>query len=142
MSRRTRASIVAVLGLALAAPLGARADEAPGRAGHSFKSLREGASRSTSAGKGSPSAWWAGTAGLVAVLAAVGALSVAARRLRPRDPSGPGVGPGLKVIGRVGLSPRHAVHLVRAGDRVLILGTGPQGAPTLLGDLPGEGGDA
>jgi hypothetical protein len=137
-----RASIVAVLGLALAAPLGARADEAPGRAGHPFRPLREGAGRSPSAGKAGPTAWWAGTAGLVAVLAAVGALGVAARRFRPRDPSGTGVGPGLKVIGRVGLSPRHAVHLVRAGDRVLILGTGPQGSPTLLGEWAGEGGDA
>ncbi|HWE36630.1 MAG TPA: flagellar biosynthetic protein FliO [Isosphaeraceae bacterium] len=142
MSRRTRALFAAVLGLILAAPWRARADEVPDRAGHSFKSLREGAGRPPSARQAGPSAWWAG---LAAALAAVGALGVAARRLRPRDSSGPGVGPGLKVIGRVGLSPRHAVHLVRAGDRVLVVGTGPQGAPALLGDWAapnGDGGEA
>jgi flagellar biogenesis protein FliO len=44
------------------------------------------------------------------------------------------VGP-LEVLGRASLSPRQAVTLVRVGDRVLILGTGPQGAPTHLGEV-------
>lgn len=142
MSRRMRAPILAVLGLALAAPCCARADEATDRADHPFRPLRDGTGRLPSAGKGGSTTWWAGTAGLAAVLAAVGGLGVAARRLRPREQAGVGAGPGLKVIGRVGLSPRHAVHLVRAGDRVLVVGTGPQGAPTLLGEWPGEGGVA
>lgn len=138
MPRRIRAPLLAVLGLALVPAL-ARADEAPGRAGHPFRPLREGPGRSAPASQGGPVAWWAGTAGLAAALAAVGGLGVAARRLRTRTPNAPGAGPGLKVIGRVGLSPRHAVHLVRAGDRVLVVGTGPQGAPTLLGEWAGEG---
>jgi len=39
------------------------------------------------------------------------------------------------VIGRTSLSPRHTVHLLSIGQRVLIVGTGPQGAPSLLGEL-------
>jgi flagellar biogenesis protein FliO len=41
----------------------------------------------------------------------------------------------LRVIGRTSLSPRHTVYLLAAGDRVLVVGTGPQGAPALLGEL-------
>jgi hypothetical protein len=39
------------------------------------------------------------------------------------------------VVGRVSLSPRHSIFLVRAGERVLLIGTGNQGAPSLLGEL-------
>jgi hypothetical protein len=41
----------------------------------------------------------------------------------------------LRVVGRTSLSPRHTVHLLSVGARVLIVGTGPQGAPSLLGEL-------
>lgn len=37
-----------------------------------------------------------------------------------------------RVTGRVRLTPRQTVHTVSIGDRVLVLGTGPQGAPELL----------
>jgi hypothetical protein len=38
-------------------------------------------------------------------------------------------------VGRVSLPPKHAVFLVKAGGRTLLIGTGPQGAPSLLGEL-------
>jgi flagellar protein FliO/FliZ len=44
------------------------------------------------------------------------------------------------VVGRTSLSPRHTVYLLKAGDRVLIVGTGPQGSPTLLGEMASGGG--
>jgi hypothetical protein len=77
--------------------------------------------------------WWLGTAGIGLALAVCGGMSVAARRgwRLPQAQSG-GV---LRVLGRTSLSPRHSVYLLRAGDRVLLVGTGPQGAPSLLGEL-------
>jgi hypothetical protein len=39
------------------------------------------------------------------------------------------------VVGRLSLSSRHSIFVVRAGERVLLIGTGSQGAPSLLGDL-------
>jgi flagellar biogenesis protein FliO len=49
-----------------------------------------------------------------------------------------GEAPLVRVLARTSLGPRHAVHLVRIGDQTLLVGTGPQGAPTLLAecDLP------
>ncbi len=44
------------------------------------------------------------------------------------------------MVGRTSLSPKHTVYLLKAGERVLIVGTGAQGPPSLLGELtdPGE----
>jgi len=58
---------------------------------------------------------------------------VAARKHWPRESAGL-----LQVIGRVSLSPRQSIVLVRAGDRVLLIGAGAQGAPSLLGELPAD----
>ncbi len=77
--------------------------------------------------------WWMGTAGIALALAAFGGMSVAARKFLPQSESGP-----LRVLGRTSLSPKHAVYLLKAGDKVLIVGTGPQGSPTLLGEMPPE----
>ena len=47
----------------------------------------------------------------------------------------------MQVVGRVSLSPKHSVYLLRIGRRVLLVGAGPQGAPSLiaeLDDLPGS----
>ena len=63
------------------------------------------------------------------MLAVFGAVSLVAKKARPRDSA------GLRVVGRASLSPRHAVYLLRVGDRTLIVGTGGQGAPSLLGEL-------
>jgi flagellar protein FliO/FliZ len=75
--------------------------------------------------------WWFGTAGIALALALVGGISMASRRFLPQAGSGGFLG----VVGRASLSPKHTVYLLRVGERVLILGTGPQGSPTLLGEL-------
>jgi flagellar protein FliO/FliZ len=89
--------------------------------------------RSSGSTPASSGAWWAGTAGIALVLAAFGGISVAARRYLPKTETG-----SLRVVGRTSLSPKHSVYLLQAGDRVLIVGTGPQGSPTLLGEMPPE----
>jgi flagellar biogenesis protein FliO len=87
--------------------------------------------RSSSAGRAYGSdAWYLALASVAALLAAVGGLALAARRFNPRMGSG-----ALHVVSRVSLSPKHTVYLVRAGGRVLLVGTGPQGAPTLISEL-------
>jgi flagellar protein FliO/FliZ len=82
--------------------------------------------------KSSSSGWWLGTAGVVLALAVFGGISLASRRLAPQGQAG-----GLQVVGRVSLTPRQSVYLVRAGDRTLVLGAGGQGPPTLLGEWAG-----
>jgi flagellar protein FliO/FliZ len=74
--------------------------------------------------------WWLGTAGIAGALAIFGGASLASKRFLPARDSGP-----IRVVGRTALSPRHSVYLLRVGDRVLILGTGPQGAPANLGEV-------
>lgn len=78
--------------------------------------------------------WWVGTAGVALALALCGWASVAARRYRPLARGGSGPTP-LRVVGRASLSPRHTVYLLEVGGRVLIVGAGAQGAPSLLGEL-------
>jgi hypothetical protein len=75
--------------------------------------------------------WWLGTGGMALALAICGGISVAARRGWPRSQASGMV----RVVGRTSLSPKHTVYLLNVGDRVLIVGTGPQGAPSLLGEL-------
>jgi flagellar biogenesis protein FliO len=80
---------------------------------------------------GKSGGWWFGTAGIALALALFGAISLASRRFLPQAGSGGFLG----VVGRASLSPKHTVYLLRVGQRVLILGAGTQGAPTLLGEL-------
>ena len=77
----------------------------------------------------SSAGFWLGAGGIAVVLAVFGAVSLLAKKARPRDSA------DLRVVGRASLSPRHAVYLLRVGDRTLIVGTGGQGAPSLLGEL-------
>lgn len=63
-------------------------------------------------------------------IAACGGLAVAARRLGPRAAAG-----SVQVVGRVSLSPKHSVYLLRVGQRVLLVGAGPQGPPALITEL-------
>ena len=86
---------------------------------------RPSAISSTSSG-----GWWLGTAGIAVALAVFGGVSLASRKYLPKSETSP-----LRVIGRTSLSPKHSVYLLKAGDKVLIIGTGPQGAPTLLGEM-------
>ena len=98
-----------------------------------------GSSLATWLGRGSPesaprgpgsSGWWLGSAGITLVMAVCGAICVAARKYWPQESAG-----SVRVVGRVSLSSRHSIFLVRAGERVLLIGTGSQGAPSLLGEL-------
>lgn len=91
---------------------------------HDAAGRRNGASAQGSGG------WWLGTVGIALALALFGGISLATRRYLPQHASGP-----LRVVGRTSLSPKHTVYLLKAGDRVLIVGAGPQGAPSLLGEL-------
>jgi len=77
--------------------------------------------------------WWLGTAGVALALAACGWVSIAARRFGPKPGSGPSS--AIRVVGRTSLSPKHSVYLLDVGGRVLIVGTGAQGPPSLLGEL-------
>lgn len=93
---------------------------------------RVGAGASSQIGTSSvhSSGWWLGTSGIALVLAICGGICVAARKYRPQNSTAL-----VQVVGRVSLSPRHSIFMVRAGRRLLLVGTGSQGAPTLLGEL-------
>jgi hypothetical protein len=72
--------------------------------------------------------WW--IVGLAVTLGFSGIAYVVASRWLPQTASGT-----MKVIGRVSLSPKHAVFLLRVERRVLLVGTGPQGAPSFISEL-------
>ncbi len=74
--------------------------------------------------------WGVGKFCLALVLAICGGIALAARRLAPRAAAG-----AVQVVGRVSLSPKHSVYLLRVGRRVLVLGAGPQGPPALITEL-------
>ncbi len=80
--------------------------------------------------RAAPDGWWLGMGGMALALAICGAIGIAARRFSPRVANG-----AIQVVGRVSLSPKHTVYLLRVGQRVLLIGAGPQGAPALLGEL-------
>ena len=81
---------------------------------------------------GASSGWWWSTAGVATILALAGWASLAGRKFLPKTVAN---SRGMKVVGRTSLSPKHSVYLLQVGERVLIVGTGPQGAPSLLGEL-------
>jgi flagellar protein FliO/FliZ len=85
---------------------------------------------SARASSDSGAGWWLGTAGIAAALAVFGGVSVASKRFLPARESAL-----LQVVGRSSLSSKHSVYLLRVGDRVLILGAGPQGPPSTLGEV-------
>jgi hypothetical protein len=93
----------------------------PGLAGPSFL---PSAARSVTDG------WGPGWAGVALVLAICGGVAAAIRRYVPRVPTA-----AVQVVGRVSLSPKHSVYLLRVGRRVLLVGAGPQGPPSLISEL-------
>jgi flagellar biogenesis protein FliO len=112
--------------IALAGDAAARRDQLP---------IRRPAENADLRGGRPSGGWWFSTAGIVAVLAVLGVGSLAAKRWKlvpGRETS------ALEIVGRTFLTSKHAVYLVRAGGRTLLIGTGPQGAPSLLGELPCE----
>ena len=74
--------------------------------------------------------WYLGMAGVALLLAVAGGAALAARRFTPATATG-----ALQILSRVSLSPKHTVYMLRAGGRVLLVGTGPQGAPALISEL-------
>lgn len=102
--------------------------------GHLLPTPGDRAGRGASASRDNAVGWWMAPTGLVAVLAVFGGAVMVARRYSPS------LGPesstrALRVVGRTALTPRHAVHMVRAGGRTLLIGTGPQGSPCLIAEL-------
>ncbi len=69
-------------------------------------------------------------AGIAVILAIGGGITVVARRFAPRSATG-----AVQVVGRVSLSPKHSVYLLRVGRKVLLVGAGPQGPPSLISEL-------
>lgn len=122
--------------LLLAATLAASAQDASAPADDAAKASRPTVAskraRASSLATGSQG-WWLGTAFMLLVLGGAGVVCIAARR---QGAGGPSI--KLQVVGRVALPPKHAVFAVRAGGRTLLIGAGPQGAPTLLGELEDE----
>lgn len=90
---------------------------------------RSSAEHQTNSGSGG---WWWSTAGAATILALAGWASLAGRKFLPKTAVNTR---GVKVVGRTSLSPKHSVYLLQVGERVLIVGTGPQGAPSLLGEV-------
>jgi flagellar protein FliO/FliZ len=106
----------------------------PGRAGRPKAARTSGFSLFGNDAGGTRSvgadAWWSAKACAALALAVIGLIAVAARRRGPRSPAA-----AVEVVGRVSLSPKHAVYLLRVGRRVLVVGAGPQGPPALITEL-------
>ena len=136
-SRRAVSALVLGVALALGVLPGPSARAQTSGASRRPVARPEGASTTRGAAPAgvSTSGWWVGTAGAALALAACGWASLAARRLLPRRPDGAS---SVRVVGRTCLSPKHSVYLLDVGGRVLIVGTGPQGAPSLLGEMLSE----
>lgn len=83
----------------------------------------------TETSEGPDRSWW-GMAGITAILAASGGVYATCRRFLPASAAG-----AMQVVGRMSLSPKHSVYVLRVGRRVLLVGTGPQGAPSLITEL-------
>jgi hypothetical protein len=79
---------------------------------------------------GGSDTWSLAMIGITLALAVCGGIIAAGRRFLPQ-----GAGGGVKVIGRVSLSPKHSVYLLEVGRRRLLVGAGPQGAPALISEL-------
>lgn len=139
LSRRARRHILLLLAAMALAP-GLRASafaddaEAPPHVAGTQRTFTRPAARSAGDSKPAGSnSWWLGTAGVALALAVCGWASVGARKYLPKA-----VGAGsttVRVVGRTSLSPKHSVYLLEVGGRVLIVGAGPQGSPSLLGEL-------
>ena len=71
--------------------------------------------------------WWMGSTAIALALAICGAACVAARKYWPQNSTGM-----VRVVGRVSLSPRQSIFLVRAGRRVILIGAGGQGLRRFL----------
>lgn len=134
---RAKILILWFFALALTAPAASPAQDAtagPGRIPRDSVATRRA---KASAAAPVSQAWWLGTSLMILALGGAAVVCVAARK---QCTGGPTV--KLQVVGRVHLPPRHAVFAVKVGGRTLLIGTGPQGGPTLLGELDDEAAEA
>lgn len=83
----------------------------------------------TAPSHGPDRSWW-GLAGTTGALAICGGIYAVCRRFLPSSAAG-----AVRVVSRTSLSPKHSVYVLRIGRRVLLVGTGPQGAPSLITEL-------
>lgn len=74
---------------------------------------------------------WTTTVVATTILAILGGAVFMTRRLKGEINSN-----ALQLVGRVALTPKHTVHLLRHDNRILLIGTGPQGAPAFLVEWP------
>jgi hypothetical protein len=74
--------------------------------------------------------WSLAMIGITVLLAVCGGVAAVARRGSTRGGSA-----AIIVVSRTHLSPKHSVYVLRVGRRSLLVGTGPQGAPALIGEL-------
>jgi hypothetical protein len=153
---RPRASLRASLGLPLwlvigavvvdAAPAHADAPATPAASRPGNRSALKGLIQQsqTPRQEGLHGSWW-GIVGITLALSVCGGVYAVCRRFLPQSAAG-----AVCIVSRVSLSPKHSVYMLRIGRRVLLVGTGPQAAPSLiaeLDDLPvvdpnsGQGGD-
>jgi Flagellar biosynthesis protein, FliO len=79
---------------------------------------------------GSSDPWSLGMFGITLGLAVLGGIIAAGRRYLPQAAA-----PGIQVVGRANLSAKHTVYMLRVGRRVLLVGAGPQGSPSLISEL-------
>ena len=91
---------------------------------------RPGRGPKPASGAGALGFGWLGPAAITLVLAACGAASLLLKRTAARVDAA-----RMRVVGRASITPRHSLALVQIGDRVLIVGHGPDGPPALLGEI-------
>jgi flagellar protein FliO/FliZ len=117
---------------AIGTPSSAQPHEEPRNAEDELRSSRLSPLRrlSKAARPGGSDTWSLAMIGITLALAVCGGIIAAGRRFLPQ-----GAGGGVKVIGRVSLSPKHSVYLLEVGRRRLLVGAGPQGAPALISEL-------
>jgi len=110
---------------------GAIDDRSPSRAEGSRPSRSLLLRRLLSAARaGGSDGWYMGMAGITLALAVCGGVVAVARRFSSQGAAG-----AIRVVSRVSLSPKHTVYLLRVGRRVLLVGAGSQGAPSLISEL-------
>jgi hypothetical protein len=85
---------------------------------------------SSNAREGGSDGWYVGLAGIALALAVCGAIVAVASRFSARSSAG-----AIHIVSRAGLTPKHTVYLLRVGRRVLLVGVGPQGAPSLISEM-------
>jgi flagellar biogenesis protein FliO len=117
---------------AIGTPSSAQPHEEPRNAEDELRSSRLSPLRrlSKAARPGGSDTWSLAMIGITLALAVCGGIIAASRRFLPQAAGG-----GVKVIGRVSLSPKHSVYLLEVGRRRLLVGAGPQGAPALISEL-------